>query len=135
MPETDIEWIHANEVPAARLAIATTAEDRAAWWSIRPDGNAVLRMRGGRGQAMVEHHVDIAQVTGKVLAFLVCGAETVHEVHEGPSTWAGEKLVFCMLAAGASGGAFMAGAHVASWYILAVEAAEFLVTGIAKNPP
>ena len=135
MPETDIDWIHANEAPTTQLALATTADGRDAWWSIRPDGNAILRARGGRGQAMVEHHVDRAQIAGKVLAFLVCGAETALEFHEGPSGWAGEKLVFCMLAAGVSGGALIAGAHTVSWYVLAVEAVEFLGAGIAKNPP
>jgi hypothetical protein len=51
LPEPDVAWIHENEAPASVLLIATTPTGSGAWWSIRPDGNAVLRARGGEGMA------------------------------------------------------------------------------------
>jgi transglutaminase-like putative cysteine protease len=62
VPRSDVEWIRDNESPAARLLIATTADGAAAWWSVRPDGNAILRAAGGRGAAQVEYNFVSAKV-------------------------------------------------------------------------
>jgi transglutaminase-like putative cysteine protease len=69
--EADIEWIHDNELPDSRLVVATTASGSDAWWSVRPNGMAVLRTNGGRGQGKVE----LAITTWKVGMALLCVSE------------------------------------------------------------
>lgn len=69
--ETDINWIHDNELPDSRLVVATTASGSDAWWSVRPNGTAVLRTNGGGGQGTTEHAITL---TDAVMTFL-CGWE------------------------------------------------------------
>jgi hypothetical protein len=68
--EADIEWIHDNELPDSRLVVATTTGGMDAWWSVRPNGTAVLRANGGRGQAHNEYIF-----TSDVIVTFVCGME------------------------------------------------------------
>jgi hypothetical protein len=49
LTDNDIDWIRANEPSSARLLVAATSSGQAAWWSVRPDGNSVLRVSGGQG--------------------------------------------------------------------------------------
>lgn len=51
----DVEWINENESPTAQLVVATTSAGSAAWWSVGPDGSAVLRTNGGRGDSIAEY--------------------------------------------------------------------------------
>ncbi len=62
MAAADIGWIHDNESSAARLLVATTANGSDAWWSVRADGNAILRTTGGQGAAQVEYNAVSAKV-------------------------------------------------------------------------
>ncbi|HEX7484645.1 MAG TPA: transglutaminase domain-containing protein, partial [Vicinamibacterales bacterium] len=67
----DVEWIRSNESAAARLVVALTSDGRAAWWSVQPDGNAVLRVSGGRGQSATEK----AELTLHSVLLYLCGWE------------------------------------------------------------
>ncbi len=130
LSETDVEWIRANEPADARLLVATAAAPPATWWSVRPDGTAVLRVSGGRGQGMVEHQTDVTLIALKVQFGLICGYEMIHAGQGVPSTEKGWKLAFCTVATGASLGFVMAHAHVASWILVAIETVEFASTGL-----
>jgi hypothetical protein len=129
MSEADVAWVLANEPQDALLVIAKPASGSAAWWSVQPDGNAVLRVSGGFGQAHVEHEVDIMLIALKVMFGLICGFEVYHAGHAEPSGMMGWKLVWCMLATGASGGFLLAEAHLFSWVLICLEAAEFMIAG------
>jgi hypothetical protein len=89
--ETDIEWIYDNELPDSRLVVATTASGLDAWWSVRPNGIAILRTNGGRGQAAVEHTVHLGHVVMNVL----CGLElywTARDYMKGKHVGAGSMF-------------------------------------------
>ena len=67
VPEADIEWIHDNEPPSSRLVVATTAGGSDAWWSISPDGTAILRSSGGKGSDFAETVLTHAEIVGEKL--------------------------------------------------------------------
>jgi len=126
MTSGDVEWIRANESPTARLVIATTPNGPNAWWSVRPDGNAVLRASGGRGQATVEHVVILASK-------LFWGAVCIYEMKEviggrirGLASL--EKMLFCMCALTGAGTFLILKAHTASVLLIFAEFLEFEVT-------
>lgn len=130
LSETDVEWIRANEPADARLLIAAAAAPPAAWWSVRPDGTAVLRVSGGRGQGMVEHQTDVMLVSLKVQFGLICGYESIHALTGEGTAKDKWKFAFCTLANAASVGFLAAHAHVASWILVAIETVEFASTGL-----
>lgn len=76
--DTNIAWIHANESPAAQLVVARTSSGADAWWSVRADGNAVLRAYGGQGVAAGESSIMRVKIALNVLCFL--SASSVLEV-------------------------------------------------------
>jgi hypothetical protein len=126
LDDADVEWIGVNEGPQSRLLVARAQQGQAAWWSVQPDGTAVLRVSGGQGQAMSEHAILIFM---KILALYVCGVEIIvaaNEAKEKPSNIGGFTIAWCILASGASGGFALIGAHTLSWALLAVEAAVML---------
>jgi hypothetical protein len=116
--------------------IAAVADGTAVWWSVRPDGNAILRVSGGRGQGEVEHEENTFLVAMKIAAFLVCLAETGKHLHEEPhgamTQW---KLIWCTMATVSSVGLFAAAAHGGSTVFLIIEAGEFLLTGALETKP
>ena len=71
MSPTDVDWIRSYERNDARLVVAQPSGGRAAWWTVQPDGNAVLRVSGGEGQAMSEHAIE----TLHDVMTLICGFE------------------------------------------------------------
>lgn len=132
LPETDVAWIHENEAAPSALVIATTATGSGAWWSIRPDGNAILRGRGGEGQAMTEYTVTKKSSAGKtamtiaeLTSTIVCIWEIKELVLEGfegqVSTLATINVAVC--AAGQGLGALFAKfhAHTASLALIGFE--------------
>lgn len=125
MAEADIEWIQVNEAPTARLAIATTADARNAWWSIRPDGNAILRTRGGRGSSTTEYDLEMIQIVLKVEAYLVCNLEVAHSMHEGHKARAAGQLVYCLVTGVGAASFWHMGLHNASWVLLGLETLVF----------
>ena len=121
----DVEWIGANESPQARLLVAKAAQGPAAWWSVQPNGSAVLRVSGGQGQALSEHGM---QIVLKILGFLVCVVEGVGAVQHYEEAVAKVTLVWCATATITSGGMAALHAITASWVFLAVEAAVLVGT-------
>jgi hypothetical protein len=119
LAETDVEWIGASESPQAHLVVAKAAQGPAAWWSVRPDGTAVLRVSGGQGQGLTEHQT---LVVLKILAFLICGVEIYGATHHWKEAVAKMSTVWCIAATVTSGGMFLLHAHMASWVMLAAEA-------------
>ncbi len=80
MTASDRDWIRTHESPSARLVVAQASDGRSAWWSVQPDGNTVLRVSGGGGQAHTEHGV-IEMV--HVVMTLVCGYEILSTLAKG----------------------------------------------------
>lgn len=130
LPETDVDWIRANEPADARLLVATAAAPPAAWWSVRPDGTSVLRVSGGRGQGTIEHQTDVMLVALKVQFGLICSYESVHALAGEGTVEDRWKFMFCTLANAASVGFLAAHAHVASWILIAIETVEFASSGL-----
>jgi hypothetical protein len=76
--EADINWIHDNESADSRLVVATTASGSDAWWSVRPNGTAILRTNGGGGQSTLEY---LTLVADAELIFL-CSVEVGEAIGE-----------------------------------------------------
>jgi hypothetical protein len=88
----------ASAEPASQLVVAATAapNEPPAWWTVAPDGTAVARSRGGRGEAdtdYLELQMDIVSKTlcffdmlsaGKnaheMLAFMICAGMTSTDI-------------------------------------------------------
>jgi hypothetical protein len=79
--DDDIAWIRSNEPASAHLLVTSTAEGEVAWWSVRQDGNGILRVRGGHGQASEEEMLVTEIVDIAMLA--VCGFEVGKAVGHG----------------------------------------------------
>lgn len=133
LPETDVAWIQANEPKESVLLIATTADGSGAWWSIRPDGNAILRARGGEGQAGVETATMEHEEGGvtflyllKFSAAVLCTVEAsaaVLDLYEGDvSAHHAINAVVCMVAQWYALNFLVFEAHEASWALLGAEA-------------
>jgi transglutaminase-like putative cysteine protease len=134
LAESDVEWIRAYEPPDARLAVATDSTGAAAWWSVRPDGNAVLRVSGGQGQAHAEHEEVVFINTLKILFSFTCGLEVAKSSMHGPSSMAGWKVAFCAAAGGTSLGFVMGGIpHVWSFVLIGLEISEMIGSGIYES--
>lgn len=125
MSNADIEWIHRNESPSAQLVVATTTSGNSAWWSIRPDGNAILRSREGVGATFTETVINYAgaalRAIGAVLEFglyLNCIWETStflleglpHAVH-GAKFPTHEAIGVALCVAAGAGGAYAKQIH------------------------
>jgi transglutaminase-like putative cysteine protease len=134
LAESDVEWVRAYEAPDARLAVATDSTGAAAWWSVRPDGNAVLRVSGGQGQGHTEHEEVVFINTLKILFSFACGLEVAKSSMHGPSSMAGWKIAFCAAAGGTSLGFVMGGIpHVYSFVLIGLEITEMIGSGIAES--
>lgn len=124
--ESDIEWIYDYELPTSRLLVAVAPDGSTAWWSVQPDGVAVLRMNGGRGSAMSE-----AAITNtKAVMIGICGltstAMAVCGVQGG-----GTALAMCVLASGVSLAAMASNpGHAYSFAMIGVEIADALYHGV-----
>jgi hypothetical protein len=125
LDDADIEWISANEGPQSRLLVAKAQQGPAAWWSVRPDGTAVLRVSGGQGQALTEE----AMLTYlKILGFLLCAVESADAILNSKTKLGAFTLLWCMAATAGSAVLFAMEAHLASWILLALEGAVMLGT-------
>jgi transglutaminase-like putative cysteine protease len=134
LAETDIEWIGANESPRARLLVAKASQGPAAWWSVQPDGTAVLRVSGGQGQAHAEHEIDVNLVALKILAALVCGVEIAGAVSHGGGGGRGIfTIIWCIVATQGSAIFFVMQLHAWSWALIVMEGAVFLGTQIDET--
>jgi transglutaminase-like putative cysteine protease len=125
LEDADVEWIGANEGAQSRLLIAKAQQGPAAWWSVRPDGTAVLRVSGGKGQALTEHAV---LTYLKILGFLLCAVESADAILNSKTTLGAFTLLWCMAATAGSSVLFAMEAHLASWILLALEGAVMLGT-------
>ena len=124
LDEADIAWIGANELPASRLIVAKPDDGPAAWWSVRADGNCILRTSGGRGSG----DTDYALLIMKVAGWGLCVLDMRHAAHE-PSNASGWGLVSCLVLSGVSGGFMMAGIHgTAGWLLVFFEMANWAIT-------
>ncbi len=125
--DADVQWIGANEPAQAQLLVAKAAEGPAAWWSVRPEGTAVLRVSGGQGQAQAEHQIDIGLVALKILAGLVCAVEIAEAVsHGGGGALGVFTIAWCIAATTGSAVMFFALFHTASYVLLGAELVIFL---------
>jgi len=114
--EANIEWIYDNEPPSARLLVATTADGSNAWWSIRPDGNSILRSDGGQGLSLAEYKL----LNAKVAMGVLCLFETAVIQHRNqesgdPDAWR-RALVFCMITSSVAGVSFIGGLYAHGWH-------------------
>jgi hypothetical protein len=131
--EADVAWIGANESPRSRLLVAKAAQGPAAWWSVRPDGTAVLRVSGGQGQGHAEHAVDINLVALKILATLVCGVEIAGAVsHGGGGALGIFTIAWCIVATQGSAIFFVMQLHTWSWALIIMEGAVFVGSQIEE---
>jgi hypothetical protein len=124
MAEADIEWIHDNESPAARLLVATTANGSDAWWSIRADGNAILRSTGGQGAALVEYNLATAKVAFGTMCIvtnfqqhmkLVRAAQTSKDFEEADAELR-RGYWKCAVLSSLAGVSFIGGVYVHGWH-------------------
>jgi hypothetical protein len=134
LPQADVAWIQENESPESVLLIATVADGSGAWWSIGPDGNAILRARGGEGQAGTEtaettHGAGgmTLQETIKFSLMILCifeiEAAELELLNEGHVSAHHVVNVVVCLAASALAIRFLAyEAHEASWLLIGAEA-------------
>lgn len=131
MTEADIEWVYDNEHPAARLLIATTADGRDAWWSIRPDGNAILRVNGGRGSSLTETALITTKVSFAVICAIQFGLTEYNSRQQSGGIWSEEgsdRVTFCLITTALAGGLFVGGlaAHIFHWGSLALAGVELV---------
>lgn len=104
--EPDIEWIYDNEHSADRLLISTTGDGLDAWWSIRPDGNAILRANGGRGSAMVEYAINTVKVGFAAWCLIEFGSADQTARDRSGGIWSesdATNVAVCLIATGAAG--------------------------------
>jgi hypothetical protein len=124
--ESDIEWIYDNESPDTRLLVAVAPNGSTAWWSVRQDGVAVLRMNGGRGSAISEDAI----VRTKYTMMAICTLTTIATFAcEGT----GAGLASAMLCATTSNVSLLAIEHsmsVRHGFSLFMIAAEVLEQGL-----
>jgi hypothetical protein len=130
LDDTDVEWIGANEAAQSWLLVAKAQQGPAAWWSVRPDGTAVLRVSGGQGQGLTEDDLLLGL---KGFALGVCAAESVEVILHSKTTMGAFTLVWCMAATGGSAIFFAEGMHLASWALLGLEAGVFIGTKIVEG--
>lgn len=130
LDDADVEWIGANEAAQSWLLVAKAQQGPAAWWSVSPDGTAVLRVSGGQGQALTE---DDLLVGLKGFALGVCAAESVEAVLHSKTKMGAFTLVWCMAATGGSAILVAMHAHLASWALLGLEAGVFVGTKAAEG--
>jgi len=87
MAGTDVSWMRSHESKDVWLVVAQPSGGRAAWWSVRPDGNAVLRVSGGEGQSISEKAV--VETLHGVMS-VICGYELVSTGLDN-SSWQGTE--------------------------------------------
>jgi hypothetical protein len=119
--EQDIEWIRVNESPASHIIITKTASGLNAWWSVRPDGNSILRTHEGRGGSDTEYLV----VTLKIGFLALCLFETHLAASYHKTALAMGGAVFCIVLTGLGFGIhFAANAAEAAGTVAELEWAE-----------
>lgn len=98
MSTDDIEWIRDNESPATRLLVAITDTGSAAWWSVRPDGNAILRTSGGRGEGLAEYVLVTTELGIATLCAVKIGSyAAIKSLGGSPSTCARDQIIACAI--------------------------------------
>jgi hypothetical protein len=130
LDDADVEWVVANEAAQSWLLVAKAQQGPAAWWSVRPDGTAVLRVSGGQGQALTEDDLLLGL---KGFALGVCAAESYEAIMHSKTKMGAFTLVWCMAATGGSAIFFAQGAHLASWALLGLETGVFIGTKIVEG--
>jgi hypothetical protein len=126
--EHNREWIRDNESPTARLVVATTAAGSDAWWSIRPDGNAILRIDGGRGGDTAEYILITIELGLATLCGWEAGTFFGLVSLQSPRANCMQRQVFvCFLATItapvlAYGGIVFASLHFVSWALAGADA-------------
>jgi transglutaminase-like putative cysteine protease len=123
--ESDIEWIYDNESPAARLLVAVSPGGTTAWWSVRQDGIAVLRMNGGRGQGITETDI----VNMKVVVASLCFLESLVAYGCVGASEALPSTIVCVLSTYVSLGGVLFHHEVRIGFALALLAVELIHMG------
>jgi uncharacterized membrane protein len=119
--ESDIEWIYDYESTTSRLLVAVAPDGSTAWWSVQPDGIAVLRMNGGRGGAMTEAAIN----NTKAVMMGICGLTSITMAVCGVHG-AGSAILMCLMSGSVSLAAMVS--HPGHWYSAIMIAAEALET-------
>jgi hypothetical protein len=123
--EDDIEWIYDNELPTSRLLVAVTPDGSTAWWSVQPDGVAVLRMNGGRGSAMSETAIE----NTKAVMIGICGLTSISMAVCGVHG-AGGALAMCLMTSSVSLAAMVSNpGHLYSYAMIVAEIGDALYHG------
>lgn len=130
LSEPDIEWIYDHEPAEARLLIATMPSGPNAWWSIRPDGNAILRVSGGEGAGLAEYALNTTKI-GLAVVCLVQFGLTEYNSQETGGIWSEEganETAKCLALTALAGGLFMGGItiHALHWASLALAGYEIV---------
>jgi hypothetical protein len=124
--EDDIEWIYDNELPASRLLVAVAPDGSTAWWSVQPDGVAVLRMNGGRGVAMTEAAIN----NTKAVMMGICGLTSITMAVCGVHG-AGTAILMCLMSQSVSLAAMVSSpGHGYSIAMILFEVAETVNQGV-----
>lgn len=132
--ESDIEWIYDNEHFAERLLISTTGDGFDAWWSVRPDGNAILRANGGQGSGMTEYVINSAKVGFATVCLIEFGSADRNARQRSGGVWSesdATNVAVCLIATGAAGafyglGLLHHGFHILSAALIGFEMGWYL---------
>ena len=120
--ENDIEWIYDYESPTSRLLVAVAPNGSTAWWSVQPDGVAVLRMNGGRGTAMSEAAINNTKAVMMGICSLTSIGMAVCGVHG-----AGTAILMCLMSQSVSLAAMASSpGHFYSFAMIGAEILEAL---------
>lgn len=123
--ENDIEWIYDYELPTSRLLVAVAPDGSTAWWSVRPDGVAVLRMNGGRGSGMSEAAIN----NTKAVMMGICGLTSISMAVCGVPG-GGSAMLMCLMSGSVSLAAMASHpGHAYSLAMIGVEIADALYHG------
>ncbi len=129
--ENDIEWIYDNESPTSRLLVAVAPDGSTAWWSVQPDGVAVLRMNGGRGLGMSEYAIENTKAVMIGICSLTSITMAVCAVHG-----AGTALLICLMSTSVSLAAMVSNpGHAYSFAMIGAEILEALHSGSELASP
>lgn len=123
--ENDIEWIYDYELPTSRLLVAVAPDGSTAWWSVHPDGIAVLRMNGGRGGAMTEAAIN----NTKAVMMGICGLTSISMAVCGVPG-GGSAMLMCLMSGSVSLAAMVSHpGHAYSFAMIGVEIIDALYHG------
>jgi hypothetical protein len=107
------------------LLVAVTPDGSTAWWSVQPDGVAVLRMNGGRGSAMSETAIE----NTKAVMIGICGLTSISMAVCGVHG-AGGALAMCLMTSSVSLAAMVSNpGHLYSYAMIVAEIGDALYHG------